>query len=168
MVCPESLYDSTFTPASSIANIRRIWSENEVVSQVRLTRESLACETKNEVIYVHKSLFLPGQYKDIHTSIFWCLSWKKLVKIVKNSNFTIQLIPQYRQVTILWWCAYIICICVDLVERVFWGQGAANCTTNGSPCLTSILSSAAAAASDLSVTWREREGAWSRVNSFNY
>lgn len=54
-----------------------IWSENEVVSQVRFTRESLARETKNEVIYVHKSLFLPGQYKDIHTSTFWCLSYEK-------------------------------------------------------------------------------------------
>ena len=38
------------------------------------------------------------------------------------------------------------------------GQGAANCTTNGSPCFISILSSAAAVASDLSVTWRGRGG----------
>ena len=37
-------------------------------------------------------------------------------------------------------------------------QGAANCTTNGSPCLTSMLSTAAAVASDLSVTWGEGGG----------
>ena len=48
-----------------------------------------------------------------------------------------------------------IIITGDLVGNVKCceSQGAANCTTNGSPCLTSMLSTAAAAASDLSVTW---------------
>ena len=45
--------------------------------------------------------------------------------------------------------------CTEEYNRVLRGQGAANCTTNGSPCFISILSSAADAASDLSVTWRD-------------